>query len=83
MNALRSILRFVFKTTTDSRATLQAQVKILEAQNATNNFRINELNEQIAFMTKTVQSIQAQVAVSNKAISAISEILAEGANEQA
>jgi len=83
MNALKSIFRFVFKTTTDTRASLQAQVKVLEAQNATNNFRMNELNEQIAYMTKTVQSIQAQVSISNKAIAAISEILAEGANEQA
>jgi len=83
MNALKSIFRFVFKTTTDTRASLQAQVKVLEAQNAANNFRMNELNEQIAYMTKTVQSIQAQVSISNKAIAAISEILAEGANEQA
>ncbi len=83
MNALKSIFRFVFKTTTDTRASLQAQMKVLEAQNAANNFRMNELNEQIAYMTKTVQSIQAQVSISNKAIAAISEILAEGANEQA
>lgn len=83
MNALKSIFRFVFKTTTDTMASLQAQVKVLEAHNATNNFRINELNEQIAYMTKIVQSIQAQVSISNKAIAAISEILAEGANEQA
>ena len=67
MNALKSIFRFVFKTTTDTRASLQAQVKVLEAQNATNNFRMNELNEQIAYMTKTVQSIQTQVSISNKA----------------
>ena len=65
MNALKSIFRFVFKTTTDTRASLQAQVKVLEAQNATNNFRMNELNEQIAYMTKTVQSIQTQVSISN------------------
>ncbi|HDT5929686.1 TPA: hypothetical protein QHC35_005456, partial [Klebsiella pneumoniae subsp. pneumoniae] len=76
MNALKSIFRFVFKTTTDTRASLQAQVKVLEAQNATNNFRMNELNEQIAYMTKTVQSIQTQVSISNKAIDSRVRLLA-------
>lgn len=73
MNALKSIFRFVFKTTTDTRASLQAQVKVLEAQNATNNFR---MNEQIAYMTKTVQSIQTQVSISNKAIDSRVRLLA-------
>jgi uncharacterized coiled-coil protein SlyX len=76
MNALKSIFRFVFKTNTDTRASLQAQVKVLEAQNATNNFRMNELNEQIAYMTKTVQSIQTQVSISNKAIDSRVRLLA-------
>ena len=76
MNALKSLFRFVFKTTTDTRASLQAQVKVLEAQNATNNFRMNELNEQIAYMTKTVQSIQTQVSISNKAIDSRVRLLA-------
>ena len=51
-------------------------MKVLEAQNATNNFRMNELNEQIAYMTKTVQSIQTQVSISNKAIDSRVRLLA-------
>lgn len=83
MNALKAVIRFLFKTTTDSRATLQAQLKVLEAQNATNNFRIKELNEQIDYLTKAAQSIGSQVAVANKAIDAIGATLKEEKPDEA
>jgi flagellar hook-basal body complex protein FliE len=78
MKSIKTLLSFLFKAATDSRATLGANLKVLETQNIANNARIATLNEQIADMTKACQSIQAQVAVSNKAIAALSEILKEG-----